>query len=181
MHEDSTLTHHPPPSSILFVVSLALHSVAMHRHRSAGLHCNPLSNGAGHHNSSPAYTGPPAGGPAPLGMNNIEKPGVNPTHTAVPQHMQQQPATGYAQSHGTPTPPPQQAYQPPVDQPTPYYPQQQQQQQQQIPSPLSSQHTGPGFVQPHQQQQQPQYQHQVPAPHPGSYEAHGQSVGTYVQ
>jgi len=108
-------------------MSLAIHSVKMHQHRQAGLHCNPVTEGVA-----------PAGGPVSNGASSVEKTQVQPVYSALPQQnsvpalayvqqQQQQPAT-YPLQTMTPTPPPQQAYNPPpVAQPVPYYPQQQQQ------------------------------------------------------
>ena len=142
--------------SILSIVALAMHSVMMHRHRSAGLHNRPIS---------PQFRtegGFPAGGP-------VQTEKAQPSHNITP-HPQ------YASSHQTAvaTPSPvqgQQMYQPPsapdpsaVAQPTPYYPQQQQQ------GPIQQQHTGSSFG-----------VGQVPAPHMGSYEAQSQPVGHQQQ
>lgn len=136
-------------ASILFIVSLSIHSVMMHRHRSAGLHNRPISPQFGEE------SGVPTAGPA-----HGEKP--QPLHNVSP-HLQ------YASSHPTAvaTPSPvqggQQIYQPPpahtpapVLQPTgtSYYPQQQQ-----------------GAI-----YQQPTLG-QVPAPQVGSHEAQGQTIG----
>lgn len=144
-----------PGISILSIVALAMHSVMMHRHRSAGLHNRPISP------HSRAEAGFPAGGPA-----QTEK--AQPLHNITP-HPQ------YASSHQTAvaTPSPvqgQQMYQPPSApapgagaQPTTYYPQQQQ-------GPIQQQHTGSSFG-----------VGQVPAPHIGSYEAQSQPVGHQQQ
>lgn len=138
---------------ILFIVSLSMHSVMMHRHRSAGLHNRPISPELG------AESGFPTAGPVPG-----EKP--QPSHNVSSPHPQ------YASSHltavATPSPAQgQQMYQPPsapapgaVAQPTPYYPQQQQ-------GPIYQQ---PSFV-----------EGQVPAPQAGSHEAQGQAVGHQQQ
>lgn len=137
--------------SILFIVSLSMHSVMMHRHRSAGLHNRPVSPQFG------AEGGFPAGAPV-----QAEKP--QPLHNVAPQPQ-------YARPHTTAvaTPSPvqgQHIYQPPsapvpgaMAQPSPYYPQQ-------GPSPIQQQPTGSSFG-----------VGQVPAPHVGSYEAPGQPVG----
>lgn len=154
---------------VLFSISLIIHSIMMHRHRKAGLHCNPIGSGA-------------AAGVAPSSMPassvqqpvQAEKPHVMPSYTAVPQQQQQQPQgvppqvymqqqQGYPQQ--TMTPPPQQPYGAPMAQPTPYYPQQ-------TPSPLVAQQTGPYAAPPQQG---------VPAPHPGHYEAQGTQVPQQYQ
>ncbi|ROV99372.1 hypothetical protein VSDG_03990 [Cytospora chrysosperma] len=168
--------------AILFIVALAYHSVMMHRHRAAGLHSSPRTQGHDAHTTSIPMGGPVA----------AEKPQPAQAYSAVPQ-----PQYAYSQhtAVATPTPPPQgqQMYQPPdasgsnmMAQPMPQYPQQQHQHQQQQP--------------PQQQQQQQQYQQyqqyqspiqpqstgassggagvgQAPPPHPGSYEAQGQPIG----
>lgn len=140
-------------ASILFIVSLSMHSVMMHRHRSAGLHNRPISPQFGEE------SGFPTAGPA-----HGEKP--QPLHNVSP-HLQ------YASSHPTAvaTPSPvqgQQMYQPPpgpapaaVVQPTSYYPQQQQgaiyQQPAvaQVPAPQIGSHEAQGQPIGHQQQYHP--------------------------
>lgn len=134
---------------ILFIVSLALHSVVMHRHRAAGGHCAPGSsshhengNHTNHNNTIPL-----SGGPV-----QEEKQQPAPSYATVPQqqqhqqqqqYYQQQPQQPQHQPYPTPTPPQGQApYQPPpVANPQPYHGQQQ----------------NGGFG--------------TPAPHAGSYEA----------
>lgn len=142
-------------TSILFIVALSMHSVMMHRHRSAGLHNRPISPEFG------AEEGFSAAGPT-----QAEK--AQPSYNIAP-HPQ------YASSNPTAvaTPSPvqgQQMYQPPsvpapspVAQPSPYYPQQQQ-------GAIQQQHTGSSFG-----------VGQVPAPHMGSYEAQSQPVGQQQQ
>ncbi|KAK9779664.1 hypothetical protein SCAR479_03271 [Seiridium cardinale] len=138
---------------VVFIVSLAIHSAMLHRHRKAGLHCTPvaLSN-------------------AQVATASGEKVGTQPqTQPQVQQHQQQNlPPLGHPQQPqpsytGQPTPPAQQVYGAPQQQ---YYPQQI---PQQAPSPLSAQPTGLSV------QQQP-VQHQTAHPAPGPYETHGQSV-----
>ncbi|KAI7786655.1 hypothetical protein LA080_002765 [Diaporthe eres] len=140
---------------ILSIVALAMHSVMMHRHRSAGLHNRPISP------QLRAEEGFPAGGP-------VQSEKAQPLQNVAPQPQ-------YASSHPTAvaTPSPvqgQQMYQPPsapassaVAQPTPYYPPEQQAQ-------IQQQHTGSSFG-----------VGQVPAPHMGSYEAQSQPVGHQQQ
>lgn len=137
-------------NSILFIVSLSMHSVMMYRHRSAGLHNRPVSPQFGVESGFPTV--------APV---HAEK--AQPSHNIAP-HPQ------YASSHptvvATPSPVQQQKYQPPpaptpsaVAQPTPYYPQQQQ-------GPIYQQPTDSAFG-----------MGQVPVPQMGSHEAQGQPVG----
>ncbi|KAJ0115834.1 hypothetical protein J7T55_004003 [Diaporthe amygdali] len=140
---------------ILFIVSLAIHSVMMHRHRSAGLHNRPVSPQFGTQGAFPT-----------AGPVQAEK--AQPVHNVFPQPQ-------YAGSHHTAvaTPSPvqgQQMYQPPpvpspsaVAQPNPYNPQQQQ-------GLIQPQHTGANFG-----------AGQVPGPHVGSYEAQGQPVSHQQQ
>lgn len=139
----NTLVFH----SILFIVSLAIHSVAMHRHRARGGHCAPGSsahheNGFNHNNDIAL-----SGGPV-----QSEKQQPAPSYAAVPQqHQQQQPQH---QQYAIPTPPQGQApYQPPpASSPQPYHGQQQHM------SPVATgQQQAGGFG--------------APAPHPGSHEA----------
>lgn len=142
-------------TSILFIVSLSMHSVMMHRHRSAGLHNRPVSPQFGAESGFPT-----------AGLVHAEK--AQPSHNISP-HPQ------YASSHPTAvaTPSPvqgQQMYQPPsapapsaVAQPTPYYPQQQQ-------GPTYQQPTDSNFG-----------AGQVPASQMGSHEAQGQPIGYQQQ
>lgn len=144
-------------TSILFIVALSMHSVMMHRHRSAGLHNRPVSPQFG------AEEGFQAGGPV-----HAEK--AQPSYSIAPQ-----PQYASSQPTAVATPSPvqgQQMYQPPsapapapgaVAQPTPFYPQQQQ-------VPIQQQQTGSSFG-----------VGQVPAPHMGSYEAQSQPVGQQQQ
>lgn len=96
----------------LFIASLAIHGVMMHRHRSAGLHCTPVD---------PNAPAPPVGGGATDAKHEMQfqTPAVYPHQQqyAVPQHTQ--------------SPPPQQVYAAPVA----AYPNQQV-------SPLVQQNTG---------------------------------------
>ncbi|KAL2021435.1 hypothetical protein VTK56DRAFT_7188 [Thermocarpiscus australiensis] len=119
---------------VLYIIALAIHSIALHRHRAAGLHCMPGV-------LPPSIPGGPApgvfGGPvqqqqaaaaaaaAAVPYNNSEKiPGA-----AAPLYQQypQQPVPAYQQQQPPPPQPPQQqqAYYPEQG----YPPQQQQQQQ----------------------------------------------------
>ncbi|KAH8899372.1 hypothetical protein GQ53DRAFT_836425 [Thozetella sp. PMI_491] len=148
---------------ILHLVALIITSVAIHRHRSAGLHCTP-----GAPRTLPGQ-GPPGGpivvpvvaAPAPVAFANpAEKP-----QQAYPQQnvypVQQAAAPPVYPPQTTMTPPPNQPYavpQQPV-QPTPYYPQQ-------APPPLVTQHTGGSYVQqqqgiPVQHPPMPQQQYQA--------------------
>lgn len=167
------------PNSALFIVSLAMHSVAVHRHRAAGLHCKAggspaQAHAAGGFGDIPnQHNAIPMGGPVPQ-----EKQHPAPTYSAVApdqhQHHQQQP---YQQPQPqqpqpqqpqqpqqqyvgvSPSPPSAGMYQPPTSSlasPQPFYPPQGQQV-----SPVGGQFGGGP----------------VPAPHPGSYEAQGQPVG----
>ncbi|KAK3301069.1 uncharacterized protein B0H64DRAFT_30112 [Chaetomium fimeti] len=179
---------------LLYIISLAIHSVCLHRHRAAGLHCMP-----------PGPHQPNAGGP--VVFLGIDKAG-NPVYgqqiplqhqqlpypqQPVPAHLQgqpqfypqmQMPAPGYAavpanmhhmqQGQPMPMPMPMQMQMPPQQQQQqhypPPYPQQQQQQQQSQPQPHQQpQHQQPQHQQPqhqqHQQQpQQPQQSQQTPQP-----------------
>lgn len=144
-------------TSVLFIIALSMHSVMMHRHRSAGLHNRPVSPEFG------AEEGFQAGGPV-----HAEK--SQPSYSVAPQ-----PQYASSQPTAVATPSPvqgQQMYQPPsapapapgpVAQPAPYYPQQQQ-------APIQQQQTGSSFG-----------VGQVPAPHMGSYEAQSQPVGQQQQ
>ncbi|KAK3336632.1 hypothetical protein B0T19DRAFT_437373 [Cercophora scortea] len=118
----------------LHIVSLSIHSVMLHRHRAAGLHCTP---------GTPP--GPANGGAA------AEKPAVFPNY---PQQVPQ-PAPAYMAA--------QQPYAVPQQPQYPQYQQPQQQyyaQPQQTLAPLAPQQTGGSFV----PQQQPQQQQQPPLP-----------------
>jgi hypothetical protein len=68
--------------SVLFVTSLAIHSVMVHRHRSAGLHCMALTNGQGNAQqpSVPIQS-------VPYGQEKPEAPQNHPVYQEVlPQH-----------------------------------------------------------------------------------------------
>ncbi|KAI8951867.1 hypothetical protein F4801DRAFT_542884 [Xylaria longipes] len=103
---------------VVYLVALILHSIALHRHRKAGLHAMP-----GKSSSAPVTSAPAVGG-APVGGEKI-------------QMQPQQPQTYYApqQGHVHEAPSPQQPYQQQTYQEQPYqqqpYQQQPQQQQQQ--------------------------------------------------
>ena len=142
-------------TSILFIVSMSMHSVMMHRHRSAGLHNRPVSPQSG------VESGFPTAGPVHAAKHQ-------PPHNISP-HPQS--ASSHPTAVATPSPVQgQQMYQPPsaptpsaAAQPTPYYPQQQQ-------GPTYQQPTDSGFG-----------GGQVPAPQMGSHEAQGQPVGYQQQ
>ncbi|KAK3694781.1 hypothetical protein B0T22DRAFT_81587 [Podospora appendiculata] len=129
----------------LHIISLSIHSVMLHRHRAAGLHCSP---------GTPP--GPANGGSA------AEKPAVFPTY----QQQAPQPAPAYMPAQQPYAVPQQLQPQPQY----PQYPQPQQQyyaQQQQTPAPLLPQQTGGSFVPQQQpQQQQPPLPMQPPANQP---------------
>ncbi|KAG8163314.1 hypothetical protein KVR01_006611 [Diaporthe batatas] len=138
---------------ILFIVSLSVHSVMMHRHRSAGLHNRPISPESGEESGFPAAG--PVHGEKPQPLQNV---------SPRPQY-----ASSYPTAVATPSPvQSQQMYQPPpataaaaVVQPTSYYPQQQQgviyQQPAvgQVPGPHMGSHEAQGQPIGHQQQYHP--------------------------
>ncbi|KAF6815963.1 integral membrane protein [Colletotrichum sojae] len=122
-------------NSVLFITSLSIHGVMLHRHRKAGLHCNPISSGI-----APVTT-----------TTHIENDksnahmSVNPAYQPVNQG---QAAPPYAQQHQQPY----DAGVPQQQQPQQMHPQPQQQQQQNFypqpsPTPLSAQNTGGSFMQ----------------------------------
>lgn len=144
---------------VLFIVSLVLHSIALHRHRAAGLHCKP-----GVAPTVPAGgekpQGQPQGQPQPAVVYPQGYPQPGFPQQAYPQAYPQQP-----QPHPYGQPPqayPPQAYPHPQmhpQQPQPGQPQPQQmyyvQQQGQVPIPVQS--TGGSYGQP-----QPQHYQQGP-------------------
>ncbi|KAI0126866.1 hypothetical protein BJ170DRAFT_421668 [Xylariales sp. AK1849] len=140
---------------LIFIISLAMHSIMLHRHRKAGLHCMPTGSSTGPKGAAPA---------AHVGGEKVDTQShVQPQQTYPQQNVSpQQPQPGYT---GQPTPPSQQVYGDPQQQ---YYPQQV---PQQTPSPLSTQPTSGSY-------QQPPIQHQPMPVHPGQgpYEAHGQQT-----
>ncbi|KZL75177.1 integral membrane protein [Colletotrichum tofieldiae] len=130
----------------LFVASMAIHSVMLHRHRKAGLRCNPVSFG-----SAPVVTS------HIMPEKNTAQVTTNPAYQPVqaqsaPPYMHQD--TSYnnqmvphqPQQHHAPAPQQQ------MFAPAPVQPQQQLQPQQQnyypqpSPTPLSAQHTGGSFA-----------------------------------
>lgn len=145
---------------VLFVVSLVFHSMALHRHRAAGLHCTALPT-----------SGQSASGPAPY----AEK--ANPVQT-YPAPVYTQPAQGYPQQQ-QPQQPQQQYYDPSaVTSPMSatqgqqgYYPQQTQPQQQQ------QQVYGDAQQQPYQAQQPVYPPPQTVSPPPLSAQYTGSSTG----
>lgn len=149
----------------LFIVSLVIHSVMVHRHRKAGLHCNPVHS-SHHHETQSAI---------PLGTTtNPAEKHASQTHSQ-PYSQAQPAAPSYGQQSqpiyaSTPTPPAA-AYSSPPQQ----YQQQQQQHQQPMPSPLSQQPTGASaqhFSQYPTQNSGPPYEVPVEHPNQGPYEAH---------
>ncbi|ROW14160.1 hypothetical protein VPNG_04193 [Cytospora leucostoma] len=169
--------------TILFMVALAYHSVMMHRHRSAGLHCKPMSHGHQDDDALHSSSIPLSGGPVAAS----EKTQPTQTYTAVvpqPRYASSQ-QTAAAASTPTPPPPPpgqHQMYQPPtaaaaaaaspdmLAQQVPNYPEHQHQHQQhQYQGNVQPQYSGAGFG--------GAGAGQLPAPHPGSYEAQGQAIG----
>lgn len=117
-------------SSALFVTSLALHSLALHRHRAAGLHCNPVS-------ASASATGS-HGGAAP---NNASAEKTSAFATAQPAYhgtQIQQPQQYYDPGQVANQQPPQGYYNPQGQYPQAQYPPQ----QTASPPPLSIQLTG---------------------------------------
>ncbi|TDZ13468.1 hypothetical protein C8035_v004272 [Colletotrichum spinosum] len=168
----------------LFITSLSIHSVMLHRHRKAGLHSSPES-------SSSASSGAVA--PVVASQTLPEKnAGVQVTNAAYqPAHQgQSAPPYGHQEAAYGGQMAPQQAYHPgaqqqqqqqqmyaqaPVQQHQ-MQPQQQQQQQnyypQQAPTPLSAQNTGGSFV-----QMQPQQG--APPPMPPAPNAHEVSGNVY--
>ncbi|OHW94117.1 integral membrane protein [Colletotrichum incanum] len=124
----------------LFVASMAIHSVMLHRHRKAGLHCNPVAFGS-----------------APVVTSHIvpEKNTAQVTTTPAYQPAQAQSAPPYMQqdtSYNNQLVPHQQPQQQ-MFASAPVQPQQQLQPQQQnyypqpSPTPLGAQHTGSSFAQ----------------------------------
>lgn len=143
---------------VLFIVSLAIVGVQVHRHRAAGLHCTPMS-ATGHHGATntPTISAPTQVEKGQMGSQ------AQPVYQQQ-QQQQQQPVQAQhfvQQSHAgvppQPTPPPQ-AHAAPQQQ---LYPQQ-------AASPLASQPTGGSY-------QPPQYtQPSMPGqPQGPPYEAHG--------
>lgn len=141
---------------VLFIVSLSIVGVKVHRHRAAGLHCTPTSAAPGHHGTA---TAPTISAPSQVEKGRME-PQAQPVYQQQ-QAVQAQPPFAQ-QSHAAvpsqPTPPPQAHAGPPPQQ---FYPQQ-------AASPLSSQPTG-GSYQPPQYQQPAMPVHAQGPP----YEAHG--------
>ncbi|KAF9878592.1 integral membrane protein [Colletotrichum karsti] len=150
----------------LFITSLSIHGVMLHRHRKAGLHCNPVSSSSHHSNSEKNTTH--------LTTNTAYQP-VNQGQAAPPyaqpqqqqqQQQQHQPFDAGVQQHHHQTQ--QQMYSPqPIQQQQPqqqhnFYPQQ-------APTPLSAQHTGGSFT-----QMQPQQSTAPPMPPmPNAHEVSG--------
>ncbi|KAF6828723.1 integral membrane protein [Colletotrichum musicola] len=136
---------------VLFITSLSIHGVMLHRHRKAGLHCNPVSSGIApvtttthiendksnaHMSVNPAYQPVNQGQAAPPYAQQNQQP----YDAGVPQHQQQAQQQMYA-------PAPAQQFQ---QQPQQMQPQPQQQQNffpQPSPTPLSAQNTGGSFMQ----------------------------------
>ncbi|ORY70205.1 uncharacterized protein BCR38DRAFT_319823, partial [Pseudomassariella vexata] len=113
---------------VLFIVSLAIHSVGVHRHRKAGLHNTPVA-------STTAHKGAPAATAASAGGEKIQmQPQSQPYSQQTPGTSQ---AQGFPQHSAQSPSPSQQVYTAPQQQ---FYPQQ-------VPSPLSAQQTGSSFQQ----------------------------------
>ncbi|WQF87441.1 hypothetical protein CDEST_12455 [Colletotrichum destructivum] len=140
----------------LFVASMAIHSVMLHRHRKAGLHCNPITPG-----STPVVVTSHV-----VPEKNAAQVATNPMYQAAqgqaaPPYMNQD--AGY---NAQMVPQQQQMYAP-----APSQPQQQNYYPQPSPRPLSAQHTGGFFA-----QMQP-----APAAAPPMPNAHEVSGNTYHQ
>lgn len=148
---------------VLFVVSLSIVGVKVHRHRAAGLHCTPASAATGHHG---AATTPTNSAPSQIEKGRMET-------QAQPVYQQQQ----QQQQQPVPTQQPfvQQSHAAVPSQPTPpaqtHAASPQQFYTQQAASPLSSQPTG-GSYQPPQYQQPAMPAHAQGPP----YEAHGHAT-----
>ncbi|KAK0733584.1 hypothetical protein B0T26DRAFT_27676 [Lasiosphaeria miniovina] len=169
---------------VLHIVSLVFHSMALHRHRAAGLHCMPAGSSMGGgfgggavsaEKSQQAYQQVPL-------QDHQQHQQVYPVYAQQQQQQQaypvqvQQPQQLY---NPTVSPPPQQPYAPPQQPQQPYYPQQQQPQVQPQPAvyhaahapALVPQQTGGSYVsQPSQQQP---YDNNIPLvpQHTGGYVA----------
>ncbi|KAF3017897.1 hypothetical protein E8E14_013212 [Neopestalotiopsis sp. 37M] len=147
----------------LFIVSLVIHSVMVHRHRKAGLHCRPLHS-SHHHETQSAIPLGTTTNPAEKHASQTHSQPYSQAQPAAPSYGQQaQPI--YA---STPTPPAA-AYSSPPQQ---YQPQQH---QQSMPSPLSHQPTGASaqnFSPYPTQNSGPPYEAPVQQPNQGPYEAH---------
>ncbi|KAM0288077.1 hypothetical protein ACHAQH_000145 [Verticillium albo-atrum] len=142
----------------LFITSLVIHSTMLHRHRKAGLHCNPRGSSIAHSTTlsekttaqatyQPVSTGTVTGAPLSAHQDSA--------HANGQQQQQQQQQQVYdpnaqhqVQQHQAP---PQSQFYPP----------------QQVPTPLSAQHTGASYVQMNTQRQQqpplPSNAHEVAA------------------
>ncbi|OBR10275.1 Integral membrane protein [Colletotrichum higginsianum IMI 349063] len=144
----------------LFVASMAIHGVMLHRHRKAGLHCNPGTPG-----SSPVVVTSHV-----VPEKNAAQVAANPVYQAAqgqaaPPYMNQD--AGY---NGQMVPQQQQQQQQ-MYAPAPGQPQQQNYYPQPSPRPLSAQHTGGSFA-----QMQPAQAAAPPMPN-----AHEVSGNTYHQ
>ncbi|KAH8196767.1 hypothetical protein TruAng_009059 [Truncatella angustata] len=151
---------------LAFLVSLVIHSVMLHRHRNAGLHCNPITS-----TSQPN----PAVASATV-LASAEKPVEY--SQGQPYPLQNLPAKGYTQQSNT-VQNQSQAYpqQPYASSQQQYYPHQV---PQQTPSPLSAQVTG-GAVQQSgventRKDAESTYGHGAPENTQGPYETSGQPV-----
>jgi hypothetical protein len=138
---------------VLFIVSLIIHSVVLHRHRKAGLRCSPGASMAG--------VGFPAVGYAKPSMSSTPTQSHQQLYaapTSYPAMPTQNAAPAYGSYHQ-----PQPAYPPPQHAPA------QQEYPQQVLTPLSAQHTGgSGFAMPPQ--------HHAAPPMPNAYEAPNNQV-----
>ncbi|KAL2755085.1 hypothetical protein ACRALDRAFT_1077204 [Sodiomyces alcalophilus JCM 7366] len=108
---------------LLFVTSLAIHGVALHRHRKAGLHCKPL-DGTAH---TIAIT-PGVVNPDDAEKNATVSAATNPAYSAPmsPQEQVQAPYPYDPNLNRAASPPVADYYPPGVQQPQPFYPGQQQ-------------------------------------------------------
>jgi len=117
---------------LLSIAALAIHSLMLYRHRSAGLHCMPVDG---------MTSAKPVGGPVPVQVVPV------PVQVVPMQQTQAYPVNAMTPAPGqmyTPPPQQQQVYAGPPQQqivaPTPYYPQQ-------APLPLQTQYAGAGHLQ----------------------------------
>ncbi|KAL0935099.1 uncharacterized protein CTRU02_209690 [Colletotrichum truncatum] len=142
----------------LFITSLSIHGVMLHRHRKAGLHCNPVSSGIApvvssqvHHEKNNTTVN--AAAYQPVHQGQAAPPYVQ------QQQQQQQPIHQQQMYAPTPAQQMQPQQQQPQQQPQQFHPQP-------SPTPLSAQHTGGSFA------QMPPQQTNVP-PMPNAHEVPG--------
>ncbi|KAK2048123.1 hypothetical protein LZ31DRAFT_591732 [Colletotrichum somersetense] len=132
----------------LFVTSLSVHGVMLHRHRKAGLHCNPVNIHA-----APVFASNvvPEKDGVQVAANQVFQPAANQIHAqTAPPYVQQD--TNYINQ--MPPQQQQQQFQPqqvsvtqPTFTPPPVQPQQQNHYPQPSPTPLSATDTGGSFAQ----------------------------------